>query len=294
MRNASHTCKDYRRRRREEEEEEEVEVEVQEANAHEKKIMGKSMSKWSEWFGRKKNIVNDVSENRVLEVPGSLGVTVFNVLGLVTSGHNFYRSKRDDNNSNIFKVCIYKPRIVLCSYEAIRHIYESPDVRKEPSFGMFVFNYKILGDHTPLIFENDETHHKRRAIFIELVKTLVCNEQFVENVDRDIEIELQELSKKIADDPSQDFEDLIAQAVCNVISQNIVGKRIDHELMKGWMENCLIKKFKKGRPEAAGIYEKLRDSIQASEKYRELTAKILGGSDVTGEEICNEIIFALV
>lgn len=273
---------------------EEEEENGEEPNAHEKKIMGKSMSKWSEWFGRKKNIVNDVSENRVSEVPGSLGLTVFNVLGLVTSGHHFYQSKRDENNSNIFKVCIYKPRIVLCSYEALRYIYENSNVRKEPSFGMFVFNHKVLGDHTPLIFENDEVHHKRRAIFVQLVKTLVCNEQFVENVDRDIETELQNVSKTMTEDPSRDFEDLIAQAVCNVISQNIVGERIDHELMKGWMENCLIKKFKKGRPEAAGIYEKLRDSIQASARYRELMAKILGGSDVTGEEICNEIIFALV
>ena len=259
--------------------------------------MGTSMSKFIAIF--RKNVVTDTPDDnnqRPKAIPGSLGVTLFNVLGLVRAGHHFYRKRRDENGSNIFKVSIYEPRIVLCNYDAFRQIYGSPYVRKEASFGMFVFNYECLGGYTPLIFQNDAIHDKRRKIFIELMKTLFCNESFIENVYNDIEYEMRELARVFECDPNSDFEDALAAAVSNVVTKNIVGKRIDHRLMVAWMENCLIKKFQSARPEASVIYEKIKSEIETSEKILSFCKHVSDNVDdeITNADICNELAFALV
>ena len=255
--------------------------------------MGQTPSKWDQFFKRK-NLVNDISEDKVKEVPGNLGLTLFNVLGLVKSGHHFYQNKRDSYNSDIYKVCIYKPRIVLCSHDGIRHLYESTDVCKEPSFGMFTFNHQVLGGYTPLIFENKQVHDKRRNVFICLTKKLFCNELFIENTSNCVEGELQESVRLIREDPSNDFEDLLAGAVSNVVSQSLIGTRLDHALLKRWMENCLIKKFKKAQPEAKIIYQQLKDAISASEIFKEFVEQATKEHELVEDEICHEIMFSLV
>lgn len=258
-----------------------------------KKKMGQSPSKWDQLFKRT-NLVNDASEDQIKEVPGSLGVTLFNVLGLVKSGHLFYRNKRDSYESNIYKVCIYKPRIVLCSFDGIRHLYDSTSVCKEPSFGMFTFNYDVLGGYTPIIFENKQVHDKRRHIFITLTKSLFCNEFFIQTTSSLVEAELREFVHFIGKDPASDFEDLMAAVVGNVVSKSLIGTQIDHALLKGWMENCLIKKFSKARPEAIVIYNGLKKTISESQVFKEFVKQVTEENGLVEEEIIHEIMFSLV
>ena len=258
------------------------------------KKMGQQPSKWDQLFKRT-NLVNDASEDQIKEVPGSLGVTLFNVLGLVKSGHIFYRNKRDSYDSNIYKVCIYKPRIVLCSFDGIRYLYDSTNVCKEPSFGMFTFNYDVLGGYTPIIFENKQVHDKRRQIFIALTKKLFCNEKFIENTSNLIEAELREFVHLIGKNPASDFEDLLSAVVGNVVSKSLIGTQIDHTLLKGWMENCLIKKFSKGRPEATIIYNELKKAISESQVFKEFAQQIIEeNGELVEEEVIHEIMYSLV
>ncbi|XP_066920263.1 uncharacterized protein [Clytia hemisphaerica] len=256
-----------------------------------KKTMGKTLSKW---MFKNANSVADMSEDRVQQVPGSLGLTLFNVMGLVKSGHLFYRNRRDRNKSNVYKVSIYQPRIVLCSFDGIRQMYENTAVRKEPSFGMFVFNQEILGNHTPLIFENDEIHHQRRHIFIELSKKIFCNKNFINELSQSISSELDHVIDTMTSQPSSDFEDALSGAVGNVVTRCIVGKTIDNELLKKWMDNCLIKKFKKARAEGPLVYEKIRQSVKEGPIFREFAAGLVKKNGLLEEDICNEIIFALI
>ena len=275
-----------------------VEEEKTEDEREKRRNMGQPLAKPDKLF--QNNSVEDYSattkpnQTPAMEVPGSLGLTLFNVIGLVMSGHHFYQKRRDNYNSNIYKVCIYKPRIVLSSYDGIRQLYESKLVSKEPSFGMFTFNDQVLGGHKPLIFENGQIHDKRRRIFLTLSRKLFCNNDFVENINKTIERELTDVVRMVSEDPSSDFEDLLAGAVNNVVATSLVGVRIDHGLIKRWMDNCLIKKFKKAQPEAITIYKELRSIMNASESFKTFVDEAIQENGVTGEDVCNEVMFSLV
>ena len=173
-------------------------------------------------------------------------------------------------------------------------MYENPGVRKEPSFGMFVFNHEVLGNHTPLIFENDEKHHKRRHIFIELAKKIFCNTNFIDELSQSISSELDHVIETMTSQPSSDFEDALSSAVGNVVTKCIVGRTIDNELLKKWMDNCLIKKFKKAKAEAPLVYERIRQSVKESPIFRDFAEGLIKEKGLQEDEVCNEIIFSLM
>ena len=91
-----------------------------------------------------------------------------------------------------------------------------------------------------------------------------------------------------------DIEDSLGNAVCNVLTQTILGKRLDYKLFKKWLDSCLLGTFSKANPEAPSIYQALREAINSSESFQKFASQLYEDHDLKQDEICNEIMFTLM
>lgn len=242
----------------------------------------------------KENSVGDISPQNLKEVPGGGGgFSWINIIKALINGHNFFRRCKNGEKLQIYKVNIRGKRVMLCSYEAMKYLYTNY-VHKDLGFGSLRYNLKIMDEYIPLIFQsNDELHHKRRKIFGELAKVAFCKESFYRDAFELIEERFSEgnENQKMLDD----FEEWIAEVLSNILSEIILGVRIDYQALKVWFNGCVGRNLSKVEQKVYDVSIELQKFVVQSPTLNAIMKNLEGsGSDLTETEVAAELLFSLM
>lgn len=194
------------------------------------------------------------------DIPGCIRVnsvsSYFCSFGIKLKGHNYIRKKIAQYNSTVFRMNYFGPRIVVCDHEAMQFLFNGQIIQKQCRFGTISINKNITNGLMPFEFTNGVLHEHSCAFMMDHFKTIGRNCK-TETLSKTIADEFLFMTSRVLE--TKDFEDVVGNCMSNIVTQTIIGARLDYFHIKNWYNHIVLSLSKRN---SSGSNDDIRSSEQ--------------------------------
>lgn len=239
-----------------------------------------------------------VSEKDIKKMPYKRGFLFLNLISFKMNGYTFYKDLERKFKSTVFKVKLNTDRIILNDHKSIRYMYDLSKVKREEGFGFMKFNSTMLENFVPSIFANGPQHDKQKQVIMKyfghilselnLKEVIEITKTEFENMKKYKDLSFKE-AKKL------DIEDVIDNAVCNVVTKLMLGKSLNFKLLEEYLEKVLEFEYDFDLTDADEIetQQKIFQIIKDTPHILKLD-QILGNLEIDRQNVIKEIIWVVI
>jgi len=184
-------------------------------------------------------------KQNVKEVPGNAATgtvsSVMCLLSIKATGHNYVRKMMRRYNSTVFRMNFFGTRITVCDDEGMQSLFTEHLVKKEPRFGSLVVNRKVYRGLIPFEYTNGYDHDQKRDFMVDYLHC-VKKDWDTQYLLLTVDEEFRTIGDRLLQ--NDDFEDVLSNAMCNIISRSLLGCCLDYSQVRIWFQHVLVPVFK--------------------------------------------------